>query len=92
MHIENIKIWEFPQGNQSGSVSVEDNQYQVDSDALADRNFNIACETGISHPSLVAMLNSWSMLWRATVIYHAGMYILVRTEYTPRRMRPVRTP
>jgi hypothetical protein len=53
-----------------GSAPVEDDQYLVESVALADRNFNIACETGIRYPSLVAMLNRRSMLWRATVIFH----------------------
>jgi hypothetical protein len=40
-----------------GSVPVEEDQYRIESVALADRNFNVACETGISYPSLVAMLN-----------------------------------
>ena len=70
-----------------GSATVDNDQYQVEYVALADRNFNIACETGIRYPSLVAMLNRRSMLWRATVLYHAGMYILVCTEYTSVRTR-----
>ncbi len=41
-----------------GSVPVEEDQYQIESVALADRNFNVTCETGIHYPSLVAMLNS----------------------------------
>jgi hypothetical protein len=41
-----------------GSTAVADDQYQVECVALADRNFNGACETGISYPSLVTMLNS----------------------------------
>ena len=53
-----------------GSAPVEEDQYLVESVALADRNFNVACETGIRYPSLVAMLNRRSMLWRATVIFH----------------------
>jgi hypothetical protein len=53
-----------------GSAPVEEDQYLVESVALADRNFNVACETGIRYPSLVAMLNRRSMLWRVTVIFH----------------------
>ena len=53
-----------------GSVLVDDNQFIVESVVLSDRNFNLACETGIQYPTLVAMLNSWSMLWRTTVIFH----------------------
>ena len=53
-----------------GSAPVEDNQYQVECLALSDRNFNLACKTGILYPSLVAMLNRPSMLWRMTVMYH----------------------
>ena len=49
---------------------MEDDQYQVECVALSDRNFNLACETGIRYPSLVAMLNCASMLWRMTVMYH----------------------
>jgi hypothetical protein len=30
-----------------GSAPVEKDQYQVESVALVDRNFNVACETGI---------------------------------------------
>jgi hypothetical protein len=40
-----------------GSAPVEEDQYQIESVALADSNFNVACETGIHYPSLVAMLN-----------------------------------
>ena len=40
-----------------GSAAVPDDQYHVEKIALADRNFNLACETGIRYPSLVAMLN-----------------------------------
>ena len=53
-----------------GSVPVSEDQFQVESVALAYSNFNIACETGIRYPSLVTMLNRRSMLWRATVIFH----------------------
>jgi hypothetical protein len=53
-----------------GSAPVAEDQYLLECVALADRNFNVACETGIRYPSLVAMLNRRSMLWRATVIFH----------------------
>ncbi len=53
-----------------GSAPVSEDQFQVESVALVYSNFNIACETGILYPSLVAMLNRRSMLWRATVIFH----------------------
>jgi hypothetical protein len=51
-----------------GSAPVADDQYLVESVALLDRNFNLACETGIQYPSLVARFNRQSMLWRASVI------------------------
>ena len=41
-----------------GSVLVDDNQFIVESVALSDRNFNLACENGIQFPTLVAMPNS----------------------------------
>ncbi len=44
-------------------------QYRIESVALADSNFNVACESGIRYPSLVAMLNRRLMLWRTTVIF-----------------------
>jgi hypothetical protein len=53
-----------------GSAPVADDQYLVESVAPSDRIFDLACETGIRYPSLVAMFNSRSMLWRATVIFH----------------------
>ena len=53
-----------------GSALVGDDQFLVESVALADRNFNLACETGIRYPTLVAMLNRRSMMWRTTVIFH----------------------
>ena len=43
-------------------------QYAVESVALADRNLNVPCESGIRYPSLVAMLNSQDLLWQPTVI------------------------
>ena len=49
---------------------VDDDQFLVESVALSDSNFNLACETGIQYPTLVAMLNRQSLLWRTTVIFH----------------------
>ena len=45
-------------------------QYAVDCVALADRNMNIPCESGIRYPSLTAMLNRRDMKWRMAVMYH----------------------
>ena len=53
-----------------GSAQVDNDQYLVESVALSDRNFNLVCETGIRYPTLVAMLNRRSMMWRTTVIFH----------------------
>jgi hypothetical protein len=53
-----------------GSAAVLDDQYHVEHIALADSNFNLACEAGIRHPSLIAMLNRRDMLWRASLIFH----------------------
>ena len=50
--------------------SADYDQFLVESVALSDRNFNLACETGIRYPTLVAMLNRRSMLWHTTVIFH----------------------
>ncbi len=49
-----------------GSAPVEEDQYQIESVALAGSNFNVAWETGIRYSSLVAMLNCRPMLWRAS--------------------------
>jgi hypothetical protein len=51
------------------AAPVGDYQYQVKCLALSDSNFDLACKTGIHHPSLVSMLNSPSMLWRMTLVY-----------------------
>ena len=51
----------------SAHVPGADNQYQVECLALADRNMNIPCESGIRYPSLTAMLNRRDMYWRITV-------------------------
>ena len=53
-----------------GSAPVDDDQFLIESVALSDRNFNLACETGIQYPTLAAMLNRRSMMWRTTVRYH----------------------
>jgi len=53
-----------------GSDEVPADQYAVESLALADRNLNVPCESGIRYPSLVAMLNREEMLWRMTVFLY----------------------
>ena len=50
-------------------------QFLVESVALSDRNFNLACETGIRYPTLVAMLNRRSVMWRTTVTFY-DVYVL----------------
>ena len=60
-----------------GSAQVDDDQFLVESVALSDRNFNLACETGIRYPTLVATLNRRSMMWRTTVKFDDMMYKLV---------------
>ena len=50
-----------------GSEEVPPDQYEVEKVALADRNFNVQCETGIRYPSLVAMMNRQEMCWRPSV-------------------------
>ena len=52
-----------------GSSPVAPDQYAVESAALADRNFNVPCETGIRYPSLISMINRRDMLWRPTVLF-----------------------
>ncbi len=49
---------------------MQEDQYQAECAALSDSNFNLACETGIWYPFLVAMLNSPSMMWHMKVMYH----------------------
>ena len=44
-------------------------KYAADSQVLCDSNFNVACETGISDPTLPAMLNREAMLIRISVIF-----------------------
>ena len=42
-------------------------EYAADTQILCDRNFNVACETGIRYPSLPAMLNSNAIHLRFSV-------------------------
>ena len=42
-------------------------KYATDSINLCDRNFNVACETGIRYPTLPAMLNRDAILLRISV-------------------------
>ena len=42
-------------------------KYAADSHVLCDRNFNVACETGIRYPTLPAMLNRDALLIRISV-------------------------
>ena len=42
-------------------------QFEVETIALAHRNFNVPCESGIRYPTLTAMLNPQEMLWRPSV-------------------------
>jgi hypothetical protein len=57
----------------SAHVPGADNQYQVECLALADRNMNIPCESGIRYPSLTAMLNRRDMYWRITVQFQFNL-------------------
>ena len=50
-----------------GSEEVPPDQYEVETAALADRNLNVPCESGIRYPSLVAMLNRREMRWLPSV-------------------------
>ena len=50
-----------------GSEEVQPDQYAVESAALADRNFNVPCESGIRYPTLAAMLNRRDLSLRMTV-------------------------
>ena len=60
------EIKNHPESDGSNSAPLD--QYAVESVALADRNLNVPCESGIRYPSLVAMLNRQELLWRPTVI------------------------
>ena len=50
-----------------GSEEVPPDQYEVETVALADRNFNVPCESGIRYPTLIAMLNRRDMRWIPSV-------------------------
>ena len=66
-----------------GSDQVEPDQYAVECVALADRNLNVPCESGIRYPSLIAMMNRQDMLWRMTVIsYVVPIYTSIYYVYT----------
>ena len=61
----------------AGSEEVPPDQYEVETVALADRNLNVLCESGIRYPSLVAMLNREEMLWRPsvrTIVLYTSIY------------------
>ena len=47
-----------------GCPDAPGDKYAADSHVLCDRNFNVACETGIRYPTLPAMLNRDAMLIR----------------------------
>ena len=50
-----------------GLEEVPPDQYEVETVALADSNFNVPCESGIRYPSLIAMLNRLDMRWIPSV-------------------------
>ena len=55
-------------------------KYTADSQVLCDRNFNVACETGIRYPTLSAMLNRDAMLIRISVRFipcYPGLYHVI---------------
>ena len=56
--------------------------------ALYTRNFNLACETGIQYPTLVAMLNRPSMMWRTSVQLDENMYTLRSAKKTIPFLQP----
>ena len=52
-----------------GFPAAEADAYAADKQILCDRNYNVACETGIRYPTLPAMLNSDAVLMRFSVRY-----------------------
>ncbi len=50
-----------------GSDEVPPDQYAVETIALADRNLNVPCESGIRYPTLITMLNRADMRWIPSV-------------------------
>ena len=53
-----------------GSDPVPADQYDVESVALADRNFNVPCESGVRYPTLMSMLHRRERMWRPAVSCH----------------------
>ena len=71
----------------SGSVEPEAesaDQYDLDCIALADRNFNVPCESGIRYPSLMAIMHQRDLCWRPAVMY---IYILGIFIHKPRTLQ-----
>ena len=68
-----------------GFHDAQGDKYAADSHALCDRNFNVACETGIRYPTLPAMLNRDALLIRISVriircnprLYHVILSYLI---------------
>ena len=54
-----------------GFPAEQADEYATDTQFLYDRNFNVACETGIRYPTLpvLAMLNSDTLLMLFSVRY-----------------------
>ena len=68
-------------------------KYAADLHVLCDRNFNVACETGIRYPTLPAMLNRDAMLIRISVRYipcYPGLYHVI-LSYLILRRAPIAT-
>jgi hypothetical protein len=64
-----------------GSEEVPPDQYAVEFAAVADRNLNVQCESGIRYPSLISMMNKQDMLWQPSVILHTFLYCVVSLSY-----------
>ena len=60
-----------------GSDPVAPDMYAVESVALADRNLNLPCESGIRYPSLMVMMNRRQMAWRTAVIRQNLRYLYI---------------
>ena len=66
-----------------GLEEVLPDQYEVETIALADRNLNVPCESGIRYPSLIAMLNRDDMRWipsvrtKCTVFLNTSVYTVL---------------
>jgi hypothetical protein len=75
----------------SDGDAADRDQYDVECVALADRNLNVPCESGVRYPSLIAIMNRHDMLWRmavtsSVITLHIPvyiMYILVITLHIP---------